>query len=328
MRKLSSVAEQARVIRSELKTAFPGVKFSVTSDSYSGGSSIHIKWVDFPTEKAVKAIASQHESIDRDQFGDILSGGNRFIFCENKWTDEARAVIEKEMTQGIDRNSYEYHYWFTQAAERVWEAMNEKEEIPENKNFRCGQCGSSHVRESANDGSMGWCQYCTEKIDIVPVETTPAPVEGVAVTLNDEKQGVEIRFAEKPAAGVIAMLKENGFRWSKRGFWYAKQTPERLTLARALSETPDITEPEQETAGTGEVQPEPEPMKAANIIQFPCARKEPKQPQYTPEQQLKLEVVRSIIGDKADEGIQSGMTPDEMFAALAVVVMGDNSQVH
>jgi hypothetical protein len=46
-------ADTARLIRSALKLAFPGFKFSVTSDSYSGGSSVRVKWTDGPSEAHV-----------------------------------------------------------------------------------------------------------------------------------------------------------------------------------------------------------------------------------------------------------------------------------
>lgn len=56
------------------------------------------------------------------------------------------------------------------------------------------------------------------------------------VTLNNEKNGIEIRFAEKPSSEVLDRLKEMGFRWSNRKkIWYAKQTTERLEMANGLS---------------------------------------------------------------------------------------------
>jgi hypothetical protein len=52
-----SCAETAKLVRAALKKAFPGIKFSVRSDVYSGGASIRVKWVDGPSEKAAKAVA-------------------------------------------------------------------------------------------------------------------------------------------------------------------------------------------------------------------------------------------------------------------------------
>jgi hypothetical protein len=51
-----SCADTAKIMRSQLKTAFPGVKFSVRSSLYSMGSSITVRWTDGPTREAVDAI--------------------------------------------------------------------------------------------------------------------------------------------------------------------------------------------------------------------------------------------------------------------------------
>ena len=53
--------------------------------------------------------------------------------------------------------------------------------------------------------------------------------------INEEKNGVEITFSRKPAEDIREALKANGFRWG-RGYWYAKQTPERLALAEQIAE--------------------------------------------------------------------------------------------
>jgi hypothetical protein len=83
-----TTADRAKKIRQSLKTTFPGVKFSVRSSDYSMGSSINISWTDGPTETRVKPIAEQHEEIRRDHFGEILSGGNRFVFCNRDYSQE------------------------------------------------------------------------------------------------------------------------------------------------------------------------------------------------------------------------------------------------
>jgi hypothetical protein len=48
-----SPADTAKIIRRILKTKFPGIKFSVRSESYSMGSSVRICWLDGPTTKQV-----------------------------------------------------------------------------------------------------------------------------------------------------------------------------------------------------------------------------------------------------------------------------------
>lgn len=55
------------------------------------------------------------------------------------------------------------------------------------------------------------------------------------MTMNNAKQGIEIRFNGKPDSSIIGSLKDNGFRWSpKQKMWYAKQSEDRLAFATTL----------------------------------------------------------------------------------------------
>jgi hypothetical protein len=70
-----STTDTAKLIRKELKTAFAGVKFSVTCDKYAGGASI---WVTFPKEsgiatESVNAITAKFESMKFDGSTDSTS---------------------------------------------------------------------------------------------------------------------------------------------------------------------------------------------------------------------------------------------------------------
>lgn len=60
------------------------------------------------------------------------------------------------------------------------------------------------------------------------------------ITFNSEKNGIEIRFDSKPDQSVIDMLKQYGFRWSrKQCMWFAKQTDERKKLVSQFDENMD-----------------------------------------------------------------------------------------
>ncbi len=96
------VTETARRIRDALGKAFPGQKFCVKSDSYSGGSSVTITWYDGPASKKVDAIVNQFEDVRRDQFGEISSGGNRYISAERRYTKSvyAQEKVEESLEPG------------------------------------------------------------------------------------------------------------------------------------------------------------------------------------------------------------------------------------
>ncbi|KAF6620463.1 N-6 DNA methylase [Paenibacillus sp. EKM102P] len=72
-----------------------------------------------------------------------------------------------------------------------------------------------------------------EETNEITNEITNVSTE-VTVTYNNEKQGIEIRFPSKPESNIIEQLKAYGFRWSKRGFWYAKQSDKTNQFASSL----------------------------------------------------------------------------------------------
>lgn len=58
------------------------------------------------------------------------------------------------------------------------------------------------------------------------------------ITLNTEKNGIELRFDTKPNTDIITAIKEAGFRWSgKQRMWYAKQDDNTIALANQISES-------------------------------------------------------------------------------------------
>ncbi|GMU20599.1 MAG: hypothetical protein AMXMBFR13_06960 [Phycisphaerae bacterium] len=86
---------------------------------------------------------------------------------------------------------------------------------------------------------------------------------GVQVTENEQKDGVEIRFAEKPDQSVIEQVKSHGFRWSKfQKLWYARRSEETLAFAYGLvnKPAPNLPEgPDMSTILDGEQPGETEP---------------------------------------------------------------------
>lgn len=96
MKQLSTHAHAAKLIRQELKAAFPGIKFSVTSESYSGGSSIRTEWVNGPTENQVNAIIQKYQYGHFDGMYDIYEHSNsrddipqvKFVFASRSITDD------------------------------------------------------------------------------------------------------------------------------------------------------------------------------------------------------------------------------------------------
>jgi len=93
----------------------------------------------------------------------------------------------------------------------------------------------------------------------------PAPVSGVSVSENAEKNGIEIRFPSKPSTEVLDSLKAAGWRWSRfSSCWYTQRSDAARQFAESLngqantqpastqpaSTPPASTQPAQHPTGT------------------------------------------------------------------------------
>lgn len=76
---------------------------------------------------------------------------------------------------------------------------------------------------------------------------------GIAIEVkeNEQKNGVEIKFASKPSPEVIEKVKANGFRWSKfQKLWYARRDEATLAFAYSLVDKPAPRLPSSPDMGT------------------------------------------------------------------------------
>lgn len=89
----------AKNIRIELKKAFPGVKFSVKSEYYSGGNSVNVYWTDGPTTEQVEKITGKYQegsfdgmtdcyNYEENLFSDVF-GGAKYVMEQRSVSDEA-----------------------------------------------------------------------------------------------------------------------------------------------------------------------------------------------------------------------------------------------
>ena len=102
-------AETAKALRLSLKAAFPGVKFSVRSKSYSGGSSITVSYFRGPASDAVSRLADRYQGRDFDGMTDSSTYRKPTLLC-----DEAGGLREVDygssfvfVNRDYDENRYE-----------------------------------------------------------------------------------------------------------------------------------------------------------------------------------------------------------------------------
>lgn len=80
----------------------------------------------------------------------------------------------------------------------------------------------SHVNKSDSREINGWIIPC---IQSSPDAESTNINSNVSIHHNTDKNGIEIKFGNKPDNDILQMLKNNGFRWSmKSKLWYAKYT--------------------------------------------------------------------------------------------------------
>jgi hypothetical protein len=93
-------AEGAKLIRAELKRAYPAVTFSVRIHRYSGGSSTRVEWIDGPTTKEVESLVGWYQGSSFDGMIDLrsyhdseLNGeavyfSNNHVFCTREYSPD------------------------------------------------------------------------------------------------------------------------------------------------------------------------------------------------------------------------------------------------
>lgn len=117
---MSTQAKAARQIKKELKQAFPGVKFSVTSDSFAGGDAVRIKYEDGPTTDQVKEIAGKYQYGHFDGMTDMYEYSNnlddipqvKYVQWERRPSDDVRDELRAQICTefGIDEDVNDWEF--------------------------------------------------------------------------------------------------------------------------------------------------------------------------------------------------------------------------
>lgn len=111
MTRYISCTETAKLIRVELKTHFPGIKFSVRSRSYAGGASIDVEWLDGPAEPDVEKVTrifvgstfdgmiDLRSYVDAEWNGEQVHFGADHVMCNRKMSRSFVEAIVKQFCQ-------------------------------------------------------------------------------------------------------------------------------------------------------------------------------------------------------------------------------------
>jgi hypothetical protein len=107
-----SCAETAKLLRVALQRAFPGVKFRVRSEVYSGGASISVSWTEGPSEEDVDRVAQGFVGADFDGSIDMmcyrqhwLNSDGTLDFAGTSGTTGQKGTIEERYCAPRDPNA-------------------------------------------------------------------------------------------------------------------------------------------------------------------------------------------------------------------------------
>lgn len=244
----SSHALGSANLKAQLARAFPGVKFSVKSESYSGGDAIRVHWDCGPTIKEVEAISGQYQegsfdgmtdcyNYDRDNVWTDVFGGAKYVtesrsFPDSLYEQVGRALCALQHLQYDGQHTR--HLLGTSDNKDLSSHVHgllHATTFPIGATFR----GVEHTPDER--GVFEWCRIT---FDLLVKATLPAlPPAAGAITLieNKERNLIELRFPGKPDDSTRAELKAAKWRWfGPAGCWYHRDNPENRAFALAFLE--------------------------------------------------------------------------------------------
>ena len=222
--------EVSRNLRSVLKHEFSGVKFSVTSDSYSGGDSATVRWVDGPSKNKVEPIVDAFQTERHNVYEDywssettatsVVCGGFSFTHAYREYEPSTRKYA-------VD--------FFRNHFKDEPDGMSETRALTLLARTSFPVCGYE-IEGIEWDDEKG--EYVMKVKPLSKAEPTP-PTDnggnGVTITHNEAKGGIEIRFPAIPSEKIRSLCKECGFRWSKFSkCWWAKMSDRTLAAAEQI----------------------------------------------------------------------------------------------
>jgi hypothetical protein len=107
-------AEAAKMMRQELKKAFPLVKFSVRSSTFAGGDSVDVQWDNGPVTEAVRSIVDKYQYGHFNGMEDIYEHTNsRNDIPQVKYVQVQRTICESIKEQ-VFKKLQETHEHFNE----------------------------------------------------------------------------------------------------------------------------------------------------------------------------------------------------------------------
>lgn len=122
-RQLRGAALTANVIKKRLTALYPCVKFSVTSETFSMGNSVSIRWTDGPPKGDIEKITSQYQYGNFNGMEDIYEyeaidpdlgcDGAKYVSCSREISSKYKAQLGEKATEyyGYDLDPHDNSYY-------------------------------------------------------------------------------------------------------------------------------------------------------------------------------------------------------------------------
>ena len=105
-----TTAETAKIIRKVLKREFPETRFSVRSEKYAGGASIHVSWTNGPLDREVSPLAKRYEAAGFDGMIDMkyhkqhyLRTDGSILLAHTPGTEGSMGLVPSEDNRNLEQ---------------------------------------------------------------------------------------------------------------------------------------------------------------------------------------------------------------------------------
>lgn len=102
-KQLSNHAAAAKLMRQDLKKAYPLTAFTIRSNSYAGGNSVHVEWMNGPVYDDVTKIVGKYQYGDFDGMTDCYDMTN----VRNDIPQVKYVQVRREVSEDIKQQIFE-----------------------------------------------------------------------------------------------------------------------------------------------------------------------------------------------------------------------------
>ena len=229
-----TVGEKRRNVLAVLKHEFPNVKFKAHTRNGSTSDSITVEYEDGPSYDKVMKVLNGFETTTYNAYEDIhedctqpaacVCGGFSYVFLERSTSEDVYKYIYDYIMKNVGGATDEY-------ARGTAHKICTKTDFPN---------GGYEIEGLELSKAGEWVLHIKAKAEQKPTppDAPKGNGDGVEVTENKEKNGIEIRFPSMPSEAIRNYMKANGWRWTRYngGLWYNRATDENRKVAAEVVE--------------------------------------------------------------------------------------------